>query len=141
MYASGDDLTPAEIAFVKDLFKKTNADQLLQPKEKLVKIRDHHSVPEIRLLILTHINAIKEEIGDCEFNLNVFRFVLKKHIKMRSKDKEVMEGYKQERFDHQLLNAIRPLGWADGCPIESTGNRGIYRFTKSNQPSLFTQAQ
>jgi hypothetical protein len=131
------DFTPEQIAFIDKMI----ADRLLQSKINTVNVKSYHSIPEIRLLILTHIDAIKKEIGNVSFDLSVLRFVLKKHTKLRSKDEEWMENSGCERFDNQISNAIRSDGWPNGCPIESTGRPRKYRFAESTQPSIFPQAQ
>jgi hypothetical protein len=51
--------TPEQIAFIDKMI----ADRLLQLKVKTATVKDHHSLPEIRLLIMTHIEAMKKELG------------------------------------------------------------------------------
>jgi hypothetical protein len=46
--------TPEQIAFIDKMI----ADRLLQLKVKTATVKDHHSLPEIRLLIMTHIEAM-----------------------------------------------------------------------------------
>ena len=135
------EFTLAQIATIEAIVEKMIAGRLPQSKVTPARLRDYHRVPEIRLLISTHIDAIKEEIGDCEFDLHVLRFVLKKHTKLRLADEEWMESSGCTRFDNQVSNAIQSNQWVNGCPIESASKPRKYRFTKSNQPSLFTQAQ
>jgi hypothetical protein len=129
--------TPEQIAFIDKMI----ADRLLQLKVKTATVKNHHSLPEIRLLIMTHIEAIKKELGADDFDLSVLRFVLKKHTKLRSEDEQYMKSSKCIRFDNQVANAIRSDGWPNGCPIESTGKPRKYRFTESPQHSLFSQQQ
>ena len=134
------DFTPAQYAIIEAIVEKAIAGRLPQPKVKPVKPKNFHTIPELRLLIATNIDAIRKEIGDVSFSLPVLSFVLKKHTKLRSEDEEWLEG-SGERFDNQLSNAIRSEGWPNGCPFKPTGKRGIYCFIQSTQHSLFTQAQ
>jgi hypothetical protein len=126
------DFTPEQIAFID----KRIADALLQLNIDTTNVKSYHSIPELRLLVLTHIEAIKKEIGDVIFTVQVLAFVVKKYTKLRPGDEEWLQG-SGERFGNQLANVIRPNGWPNGCPFEPTDKRGQYRFTKStNQLTL-----
>jgi len=129
------DFTLEQIAFIDKMI----ADRLLQSNINTTNVKSYHSIPELRLLVLTHIDAIKKEIGDVIFTVQVLSFVVKKYTKLRPGDEEWLPKRSGERFGNQLANAIRAHGWPNGCPFEPTDKRGQYRFTKPTNQLILPQ--
>ena len=119
--------TEEQIAFIDNMITS----RLLENKlpRRPVKLASYHSVPEIRLLISTNIEKLKQDIGAEEFDLTILRFFLKKYTVLRSQDEEYLENAGCSRFDNQVSNAIRSDGWPNSiCPIEPSPKIRKYRF-------------
>jgi hypothetical protein len=115
---------------------------LLMKDSAYKKKANHHSVSEIRNLIIEHFPKLAKELGNGEFDIAILRFLLRKYIKLREADTEYLEGACMERFDNQIGNALRSDGWIGGCPIESTARPGKYRIVGSpSRSSLFDHIQ
>lgn len=125
--------TPEQIAFIDQMI----TERLKKGNQYTLRPKSYHSIPDLRRIIASNIDGIKKELGDGDFDISVLRHVLRKFTVMRENDNEYLAKAGCTRFDLQVLNAIRSNGWANGCPIESTGRTRAYRFVKSATPFFF----
>jgi hypothetical protein len=119
--------TEEQIAFIDQMISRRLMESRLSAKSAT--LSSFHSVPEIRLLISSNIEKLRNDINAKEFDLNILRFFLKKYTTLRPQDEEYIDGAGCTRFDNQVSNAIRPDGWPNGaCPIRPSGKMRKYQF-------------
>jgi predicted DNA-binding ArsR family transcriptional regulator len=86
--------------------------------------KNYHTVPEVRTIIQGKLHHLLIALGEDEISLDVLRHYIKKYIRMRDGDKELLGNV--PRIDHQILNAICRRSWA-ASPFVPTGRLSHYR--------------
>jgi hypothetical protein len=124
------DFTPEQIAIIE---KIVDSKLIAMRVKKLTnkpkpKPKPYHSIPQIRDLISKNIDDLKAELGEREFDINVFRFVLQKYTILTEEDLKIVSNG-QVRWDVQVGNALIPHRWTEVCPIKTTSRAGKLKFT------------
>ena len=121
------DFTPAQIAAIEKIVDS----RLTQIQSQKISIKPFHSIPEIRNIIIKNLDDLRNELGDDEFDIQVFRFVFKKYMALRPDDFEFVAD-RQMRWERQVSNAIRPEAWGHGCPFAHASKTGKFKFVPTS---------
>lgn len=133
--------TPEQIAIIEQIVDRRIL--MNKTKQRAQTRKPYHTAHEIRQLIVDHLPALKEELGDGEFDIAVLRHCISKKTTLLDADLEILGtgDSRQPRWEIQTLNALNPTAWPDS-PIIPGSRRRSYRFAHSNSaaasPSLNT---
>lgn len=123
--------TPEQIAAIEDIVDRRIMMQ--KDKQQAHILMSYHTVPEIRKLIAINEAKLREEFGHSEFDIAVLRHKLAKLTVLREGDLELVGGAgdrapHQQRWESQVLNALKKSREWPECPIEPGARRRSYRF-------------
>lgn len=125
-------LTPEDVEFINSLIDaKLNGGSVapvVKPKEKR-----YHTVQEIRMLIVKHLEELKEELGSGEFDIVLLRHFLARKTTLLEGDTEKTSNgcHYDSRWDSRVANALAAKSWPGQAPIVSAGKRRLYRFAEA----------
>lgn len=102
-------LTQEDIEFIQLLIdERIAASNNSKPKAR--KLKDYHTVYDIRDLIRQHLAEFRQWVGQETFQIALLRHFLANHTTMRPLDQEQMttgsHGGAISKFDQQVANAI-----------------------------------
>jgi hypothetical protein len=120
------DFTPSQIAIIEKIVDS----KLAEIQSQNISIKSFHSIPEIRNIIKKNLENLMTDLRDDEFDIQVFRFVLKRYMALRPDDFEVVAD-RQMRWERQVSAAIRPESWGSGCPFAHASKAGRFKFVSN----------
>lgn len=122
--------TPSQVDYIKQLI-----DERIGLKKSLNNNSSHHSLPEIRQLILVNQETLKARFNGQVFTVAVFQFALSEHTNLREGDKVLMgeTTHCYTRWHQQVGNVLAGQWPKSQAPIIKVGGengayRGVYRF-------------
>ena len=118
--------TPAQIGFIQKIVDA----RLAEIQTQKISIKPYHSIPEIRNIINKNLDDLKNQLGNDSFDIQVFRFIIKKYMALRPDDFEVI-GDRQMRWERQVASAMRPESWGQGCPFAHASKTGRFKFVST----------
>lgn len=123
--------TPEQIAAIENIVDRRI--MMHRDKQQVHTLMPYHTVPEIRRLIANNEAKLREEFGHSEFDIAVLRHKLAKLTVLREGDLELVGGGgdrapHQQRWESQVLNALKKTREWPECPIEPGVRRRSYRF-------------
>jgi len=123
--------TSEQITFLEQLIDQ----RVALSKRKPVNVNPHfHTLPEIRQLVMDHIDELWEEFGVQTFELGALRHVLSKMTTLRPGDYELngTTAEAQPRWEAQVAQvAANPWPGKQENPFEAIeGRRAHYRLRK-----------
>ena len=103
-------------------------------KQRAQTRKPYHTVADVRQLIVDNEATLRQQLGIREFDIAVLRYELAKLTVLLEADLELIGSSDslQERWDHQVLNALKSSDWPD-CPIEPGTKRRSYRFIDTDR--------
>ena len=123
--------TPEQQTFLERLIDK----RIVLSQRKPVSVNPHyHTIPEIRQLVVDHIDDLRDEFGDQSFELGALRHVLAKMTILRPGDYELngSADFPQPRWEAQVAQIAAQV-WPGNHenPFQAIeGRRGHYRLRK-----------
>jgi hypothetical protein len=103
-------------------------------KQRAQTHKPYHTVADVRQLIIDNEATLRQQLGIREFDIAVLRHELSKLTTLLDADRELIGSADslQERWDHQVLNALKASDWPE-CPIEPGSKRRSYRFVDTDR--------
>ena len=128
-----DMFTQEQINFINQLIDDRIAHHA-QPDRQKSRMRDFHTIGDIRALILANLEEFRAFCFGDEFHIATLTSFLKLKTELTANDKEPMPQGKASnpttRFESQVQSVFAK--WHD-APIERAARRGYYRFVNSDQ--------
>jgi hypothetical protein len=119
--------TPDQILLIEQIVDRRIL--MHKTKQRAQTRKPYHTVADVRQLITDNQATLKQRLGFREFDIAVLRYELAKLTTLLDADLELIGSADslQERWDHQVLNALKASDWPQ-CPIEPGSKRRSYRF-------------
>ena len=128
-----DMFTQEQINFINQLIDDRIAHHA-QPDCQKSRMRDFHTINDIRTLIVENLEEFRSFCSGDEFHIATLTSFLKLQTDLTAHDKEPMPqgkaGNPTTRFESQVQSVFSKWHYA---PIERAARRGYYRFVNSDQ--------
>ena len=125
--------TQDQINFINQLIDARIAHHA-QPDRQQSRMRDFHTISDIRFLIVEYLEEFRDFCSGDEFHIATLTSFLKLKTELTAHDKEPMPqgkaGNPMTRFESQVQSVFSK--WHD-APIERAARRGYYRFVNPCQ--------
>jgi len=125
--------TQDQINFINQLIDDRIAHHA-QPDRQQSRMRDFHTISDIRFLIVEYLEEFRDFCSGDEFHIATLTSFLKLKTELTAYDKEQMPQGKASnpttRFESQVQSVFSK--WHD-APIERAARRGYYRFVNPCQ--------
>jgi hypothetical protein len=125
--------TQDQINFINQLIDDRIAHHA-QPDRQQSRMRDFHTIKDIRFLIVEYLEEFRDFCFGDEFHIATLTSFLKLKTELTAYDKEPKPkgraGNRMTRFESQVQSALAK--W-HGAPIERAARRGYYRLVNFDQ--------